>query len=121
MNAPINFTRKCKNLINKINDKALAATIGAGSTLGTHAGSATGNARSMPLATVSSPRSTRNAAAKGLPGLSTGSSLNSSTSPGIHGSRNLACAMVQACPRACGKARQASTQRCSSMAPGTTG
>ena len=33
MNAPINFTRKSKNLINKINDKALATFIGAGSTL----------------------------------------------------------------------------------------
>lgn len=33
MNAPINFTRKTKNLINKINDKALAAFIGVGSTL----------------------------------------------------------------------------------------
>ena len=33
MNAPINFTRKTKTLINKINDKALAAFIGASSTL----------------------------------------------------------------------------------------
>ncbi len=33
MNAPINFTRKCKNLVNKVNDKALAVFLGAGSTL----------------------------------------------------------------------------------------
>ncbi len=33
MNAPINFTRKTKTLINKINDKALAAFIGASSSL----------------------------------------------------------------------------------------